>query len=88
MYATGIKPFKVGTKIKINEKMPIISSFGVTPTMLRYSGKMAIITEVIPKYYLYKDKIRYYGYRIDIDNGNWLWGIDMFQEIKNILELE
>lgn len=88
MYVSGIKPFKVGTKIKINEKMPFISSFGVTTDMLRYSGKNALITKVIPKYPYEENKAKYYGYRIDIDNGKWLWGIDMFQEIKNILELE
>jgi hypothetical protein len=88
MYEPGIKPFKVGTKIKINEKLPLVSSFGVPPAMIKYSGKTAIITKVIPKYYFDKNEAKHYGYRINIDNEKWLWGIDMFQEIKNILELE
>jgi len=90
MYELGIRPFKAGTKIKINKELPLssTSSFGVLPPMINYSGKTAIITKVIPKYRLSDKKIMHYGYRIDIDGGTWLWGIDMFQKIKNILELE
>ena len=91
MYELGIKPFKVGTKIKINEELTLSmsssSSFGIAPEMLIYTGKTAIITKVIPKY-LYKNKEKRYGYKIDLDNETYLWGIDMFREIKTILELE
>jgi len=89
MYEFGIKPFKVGTKIKINKELPpsMMSSFGIAPEMMSYCEKIAIITKVILKY-PYENKAKYYGYKIDIDNGSWLWGIDMFQEIKNILEIE
>lgn len=83
--------FKVGDKIKIrkdlSEKQSYNSSFGINDDMEKFRGKTAVITEM--KYVSGEENpIRKCRYKLDIDDGDWTWGIDMFDLNSNMLELE
>lgn len=70
-------------KLKIGDKVQILPTLegdnifykgiGVVETMLRYAGKTATITHVIPTEGLDK-----WCYKLDIDDGDWNWTSRMF----------
>lgn len=79
----------IGKKIKIrkdlSEKQSYNSSFGINYDMEKFRGKTAVITEM--KYVSREENpIKRCRYKLDIDDGDWTWGIDMFD--LNMLELE
>lgn len=81
----------IGKKIKIrknlSEKQSYNSSFGINDDMEKFRGKTAVITEM--KYVSGEENpIRRCRYKLDIDDGDWTWGIDMFDLNSNMLELE
>lgn len=67
---------KVGDKIKIHsldwynenkDETDCVESF--VPSMTRYCGKEAVITEIV-----------YGTYLLDVDGGQWYWTDDMFED--------
>ena len=67
---------KIGDKVKIcslewynQNKDELGCVDGFTPEMTKYCGSVATITE------------EYFGvYSLDIDNGEWRWNDEMFEE--------
>ena len=83
--------FKVGDKIRIRRDLSVtwsqLSSFGINDEMETFKGKTARITG-ITEVRRNINSIREYKYYLDIDDECWSWGIDMFEPINNILEIE
>lgn len=80
--------FKVGDKIRrdLSVTWSQLSSF-VNDEMETFKGKTARITG-ITEVRRNINSIREYKYYLDIDDECWTWGIDMFEPINNILEIE
>lgn len=86
-----MKVFKVGDRIRIrkdlSEENSYLSSFGINDSMETLRGRTAVIIKAI-EIRGQKNPIRMYRYFLDVDDGKWTWGIDMFDLANNILELE
>ena len=71
--------YNVGDKVKIREDLVIDNVYGVdsfVDEMEKYKGRTAIITDVSDRY------------QIDIDNGEWFWTDDMFEDYIEDIEKE
>lgn len=86
---------KIGTKIRIrkdlSEKDNYSSSYGVNDEMASLRGEWATITDVYEDVYEEKhgtNPARRCRYFLDIDGGDWTWGIDMFETGKKEIEIE
>ena len=63
--------YKVGDKVKIREDLVVDNVYGVdsfVDEMKKYKGRTAIITGVSDRY------------QIDINNGEWFWTDEMFED--------
>lgn len=70
-----MKMYQVGDTVVIKSDLDVISWYGTNDCveeMVELGGRQAIITEVVEGY----QKIEY---RIDLDEGDWLWTPEMFQ---------
>lgn len=78
---------KIKIRKDLSEKQSYNSSFGINDDMEKFRGKTAVITEM--KYVSREENpIRRCRYKLDVDDGDWTWGIDMFDLNSNMLELE
>ena len=67
--------YNVGDKVKIREDLEIGDTYNdctFIKNMEKYKGSIATIT------YSYEDD----SYDIDLDDGNWFWTDEMFEDIK------
>lgn len=91
--------YKVGDTVTIDNNLKIYNSrqmpFATTDEMVALKGRQAIITAVIPPRNYnpedypspLKDILDGYKYRINIDNGRWVWCNAMFKQITNVLKV-
>jgi hypothetical protein len=69
--------YKVGDKVRIREDLITnkrYNGLSFIPSMEQYKGKVATITNII-----FGDH-----YIIDLDDNEWCWADEMFEDIKNI----
>ena len=66
---------KVGDKVKIREDLKVSSSNYVVHGMLFYAGSITTIVFV----YDYEGEV---SYELDIDNGQYSWGLDLFELVE------
>lgn len=67
--------YKVGDKVKIREDLEVGKEYNDTlfiNDMLQYKGKIAVITYA-------SDDDGYY--EVDLDDGEWAWADDMFEDV-------
>lgn len=77
--------YKVGDKVKIREDLEIDRRYNkclFIEDMEKYKGKIATITRVTTTRHDNFGKIS--DYDIDIDDGDWCWTDDMFEEVGDI----
>lgn len=67
--------FKVGDKVKIREDLKVSASNDVVHGMLCYAGSITTIVFV----YDYEGEI---SYELDIDKGQYSWGLDLFELVE------
>lgn len=70
--------YKVGDKVKIREDLEVDKKYNelfFIKDMEQYKGKIATITRISPVQH---------SYNIDIDDGDWCWTDDMFEEVKEV----
>lgn len=67
--------YKVGGKVKIREDLKVSSSNNVVHGMLFYAGSITTIVFV----YDYEGEV---SYELDIDNGQYSWGLDLFELVE------
>ena len=90
--------YRVGDKIRIKSKKwynslknfigsidSEIVDFGFNIYMSKQCGKIGIITNVVDTIYRGKKIKKYF---LNLDDGMWTWGKDMFEPYKNMLEIE
>ena len=68
--------YKVGDMVKVREDLKVDEVYGADsfePEMAEHRGKLANIT-----------KVRDNTYRIDLDNGDWNWTDEMFEDVSDI----
>lgn len=73
--------YNVGDKVKIREDLKVGRRYNkclFVENMKKYKGKIATITEITDN-----------DYDIDIDDGDWCWTDEMFEDIKfNVGDIE